>query len=223
MGRCSQVDGRAREIGSISNPRSADFDLSPGSLLSLGSEFQTPHRKESHIGEHLKLHEILREQQLPDGGRLTLRPATGEDAQFLLAVYESTRADELAQVEWPPGQRDVFIKWQFETQRREYDTRFPDAEYDVILIDNQPAGRIWIGRDNTQVRLLDIALLPEFQNRKAGTTLIRRLMTVAKSGNIPLRHMVFVLNDDAHRFYERMGFVIIEDLGAYKHMEYNPV
>jgi len=32
--------------------------------------------------------------------------------------------------------------------------------------------------------------------------------------------MVFVLNNDAHRFYERLGFVVIEDFGAYKHMEY---
>ena len=30
----------------------------------------------------------------------------------------------------------------------------------------------------------------------------------------------FVLNDNAHRFYERLGFVVIEDVGAYKHMEY---
>jgi ribosomal protein S18 acetylase RimI-like enzyme len=32
--------------------------------------------------------------------------------------------------------------------------------------------------------------------------------------------MVFALNDNAQRFYERLGFVVIEDLGAYKHMEY---
>ena len=39
------------------------------------------------------------------------------------------------------------------------------------------------------------------------------------------RAEVFVttkLNNDAHRFYERLGFVIIDDLGAYKHMEYRP-
>jgi hypothetical protein len=41
----------------------------------------------------------------------------------------------------------------------------------------------------------------------------------ARAGKL-LRHMVFVLNNDAHRFYERLGFVVIEDIGAYKHMEY---
>jgi hypothetical protein len=35
--------------------------------------------------------------------------------------------------------------------------------------------------------------------------------------------MVFVLNPNAHRFYERLGFVVIDDLGAYKHMEWQPL
>lgn len=151
---------------------------------------------------------------------LTLRPVTADDDQFLLSVYESTRAEELAQAEWAEGQREAFLKWQFDLQRREYDTRFPDAEYNVILIDNQPAGRIWIGRTDEQIRLLDIALLPQFQNRGAGTVLIRNLIDEAKMTGKRLRHMVFVLNNDAHRFYERFGFVVIEDLGGYKHMEW---
>jgi len=31
-----------------------------------------------------------------------------------------------------------------------------------------------------------------------------------------------VLNDNADRFYERLGFRKIDDLGAYKHMEWRP-
>jgi len=69
---------------------------------------------------------------------------------------------------------------------------------------------------------LDIAVKPEFQNRGVGTHLLRRLMDEATETNKALRHMVFVLNDNAHRFYERLGFVVIEDLGGYKHMEWRP-
>ena len=158
--------------------------------------------------------------ELADGGRMTLRPVADADQAFLLSVYASTRAEELAQVEWPEGQQEAFVAWQFEMQRREYDARFPDAEYDVVVIDDQPAGRIWIGRTEEEIRMLDIALLPEFQNRGAGTLLIRGLIDEARSSNKRLRHMVFVLNNEAHQFYERLGFVIIEDLGAYKHMEW---
>jgi|SRR5437016_1796225 len=157
---------------------------------------------------------------LPRGGTLRLRPVADRDEQFLLSVYAGTRAEELAQAEWEPGQRELFIKWQFDLQRREYDVRFPDAEYKVILVDEQPAGRIWIGRDREQIRLLDIALLSQFQNRGVGTLLLRRLMDESNRSGKALRHMVFVLNNDAHRFYERLGFVVIEDFGAYKHMEW---
>lgn len=158
---------------------------------------------------------------LPRGGKVSLRPVTAHDEPFLLELYGSTRAEELGQVEWSVGQKEIFLRWQFDLQRREYDERFPEARYDVILIDDQPAGRIWKGEDEKQVRLLDIALLPEFQKRGAGTLLLKQLIEEARNAGKPLRHMVFVLNNDAHRFYERLGFVVIEDLGAYKHMEYH--
>lgn len=163
----------------------------------------------------------VEELSLPGGGTLTLAAAAKDDDGFLLSVYASTRHQELSQVEWQVGQRELFLKWQFDLQRREYDARFPNAEYNVVLIDGQPAGRIWIGRDDGQIRLLDIALLPEFQKRGAGTILLQRLIEEAAAAQKPLRHMVFVLNDNAHRFYERLGFVVIEDLGAYKHMEWS--
>jgi ribosomal protein S18 acetylase RimI-like enzyme len=162
------------------------------------------------------------EMRLGDGGALALRPVAPEDEEFLFGVYLSTRERELAQAEWAEGQKEQFVRWQFGLQRREDDARFPDAEYDVILVDGRPAGRIWVGSDGTQIRLLDIALLPEFQNRGAGKLLLRRLMESARRAGLPLRHMVFVLNDDAHRFYERLGFAVIEEFGAYKHMEWRP-
>ena len=153
---------------------------------------------------------------------VSLRPVTPDDKEFLVSVYGGTRARELAQVQWEEGQKEAFIRWQFEMQQKEYQTRYPDARYDVILVDDVPAGRIWVGVDDKQIRLLDIAVVEQFQNRGVGTILLRRLMDEATQSNKPLRHMVFVLNDNAHRFYERLGFRVIEDLGGYKHMEWVP-
>jgi len=149
-----------------------------------------------------------------------LRPVTPADDAFLLAVYTSIRADELAQVNWAPGQKESFVRWQFDLQRTEYDTRYPDARYEVILVGDRPAGRIWIGEDETQIRLLDIGLLEEFQNRGVGTVLLRSLIDEAVRVKKSLRHMVFFLNTDAKRFYERLGFVVFEEVGAYLHMEW---
>ena len=159
--------------------------------------------------------------KLPRGGWLELRAVKPEDDPFLLSVYGSTRDKELSQVEWPAGQREAFLHWQFDLQRKEYDSRFPNARYQIVVINGEPAGRIWIGESDEEIRLLDIAILPQFQNRGAGTLLLKNLIAEATGLGKTLRHMVFVLNDNAHRFYERLGFKIIEELGAYKHMEYD--
>jgi GNAT superfamily N-acetyltransferase len=159
---------------------------------------------------------------LPGGGAVALRPVTPMDEEFLLTVYASTRTIEMAQVPWSEEQKASFVRWQFNLQRREYDANYPNTEHDVIVVDERPAGRIWVSRDDEQIRLLDIALLPEFQNRGVGTLLLRHLIDEAAGAKKPLRHMVFVLNADARRFYERMGFVLIEELGAYQHMEWRP-
>lgn len=153
---------------------------------------------------------------------VSLRPVNDADQEFLIGVYASTRAAELAQVDWDESQKDAFIRWQYEMQKREYETRYPSARYDIILVDGAPAGRIWVGTDEKEIRLLDIALLTDFQDRGVGTQLLRQLMDEATRTNKALRHMVFVLNDNAYRFYERLGFKTIEDVGGYKHMEWLP-
>ncbi|MFL6211691.1 MAG: GNAT family N-acetyltransferase [Pyrinomonadaceae bacterium] len=160
--------------------------------------------------------------QLPSGAVVSLRPVCSDDEEFLLAVYASTRADELAQVPWSEEQKAAFVRMQFDAQRRDYDARFPDAEYDVLLLDARPVGRLWLGRDDEQIRLLDIALLPEAQNRGVGSAILARLIEETRQTGKILRHMVFVLNPDAQRFYERLGFRVFEEVGAYRHMELLP-
>jgi GNAT superfamily N-acetyltransferase len=86
-------------------------------------------------------------------------------------------------------------------------------------VDEQPAGRIWISR-GAEIHLLDIALLGEFQNRGVGTVLLRGLIDEAVRVQKPLRHTVFVLNTQAKQFYERLGFVVFGEAGAYLHMEW---
>jgi ribosomal protein S18 acetylase RimI-like enzyme len=153
---------------------------------------------------------------------VSLRPRTPADREFLVAVYGGTRAQELAQVDWDDAQKEAFVRWQFEKQEEDYNQRYPNARHDVILVDGEPAGRMWVGVDDKQIRLLDIAIIPQFQHRGVGTQLLRQLMTEATETNKVLRHMVFVLNDDAYRFYEQLGFITFEEISGYKHMEWAP-
>ncbi len=54
---------------------------------------------------------------------VTLCPVAGDDEEFLYAVYASSREDELAQVQWPEGMKEAFLRAQLAAQRKEYEER----------------------------------------------------------------------------------------------------
>ena len=163
------------------------------------------------------------EKVLTEGGReVVLRPAVAEDYEELVGVYASSRAAELAQVTWwGDEQKLAFCRMQYDAQKKEYDARFPDAQYDLILLDGRTAGRFWVGRGEEEMRLLDIIVLPWAQGQGVGTVLVRKLIEEARASGKRLRHMVFVMNEDARRLYERLGFVVFEEVGgSHLHMEW---
>ena len=153
---------------------------------------------------------------------VTLRPVTPEDEDLLLDIYSSTREEEINQVGWTEEQKRMFLRWQLGLQRQDYELRFPRADYSIILFEGKPAGRLWVARVEDQIRLLDIAILPEYQNRRIGTHLLQMLIAESEKTAKPLRHWIYKLNTGARRFYERLGFRLIEDDRAYLFMERPP-
>jgi ribosomal protein S18 acetylase RimI-like enzyme len=155
--------------------------------------------------------------------RVGLRPVAPADAEFLLDVYADSRADEMALVNfWTDEQKRAFLRSQLDAQRGEYEARFPAADYQIILVEGERAGRLWVARTAEQIRLLDIAILARFRNRGVGTLLVRALMDEAAERKLPLRHFVFQLNADALRFYERLGFRQTGEFQGYLMMEFAP-
>ena len=47
-------------------------------------------------------------------------------------------------------------------------------------------------------------------------------MAEASAARVALRHSVDKANPDARRFYERLGFAVIDDWGMYELMEWLP-
>lgn len=152
---------------------------------------------------------------------ITLRPIAQEDADFLLRVYRSTREDELATVDWSEEQKDWFVRMQFNAQHAWYQEHYVGASFDVILVDGLPAGRLYVHRREREIRLVDIAFLPEFRNRGLGTALLRDLQGEAESAGKPLTIHVEKYNP-AMRLYERLGFTRIGETGPYDLMEWKP-
>ncbi len=141
-----------------------------------------------------------------------LRPATPADRDFLLAVYAGVREAELAQVAWPEGAKEAFVRQQFEAQDRYYREYYANAAFDVIEVEGELAGRLYVDRWPAEIRIVDIALAPSFRGRGVGTALLRELMAEAEASGRSLTIHVEHGNP-ARRLYERLGFVPVAERG----------
>ena len=136
---------------------------------------------------------------------LRLRPYAEADLEFLCQVYRATRAEEMALTGWSPPQIEAFLRDQFRLQRHHYETYYTGAAFDVIELDGQPIGRLYVHRGPKELRVMDISLLPEFRGRGLGTFLLSGLIAEAqaKRQSVTL-HVEF--NNPARALYHRLGF-----------------
>jgi ribosomal protein S18 acetylase RimI-like enzyme len=150
---------------------------------------------------------------------ITLRPIGQEDEKFLCEVYASTRVTELARVPWSDEQKAAFLYMQFTAQHQYYQEHYPRAAFDVILVAGEPAGRLYVHRGADELRIVEIAILPAWRNKRVGTHLLGALQAEAALARKPLRIHVERLNP-ALSLYERLGFKMIEDRGVYLFLEW---
>jgi ribosomal protein S18 acetylase RimI-like enzyme len=136
-------------------------------------------------------------------------------------VYASTREEELAVVPWDDAQKDAFLRMQFDAQDAWWHENYPGASFDVIVVDGEPVGRLYVHRGPREIRIVDIALLPEHRGGGVGTRLLDGLLAEAdatgKSVTIHVERM-----NPALRLYERLGFSVAEDKGVYLFLERPP-
>jgi GNAT superfamily N-acetyltransferase len=152
----------------------------------------------------------------------TLTPISPQDSELLLRIYASTRAEELAAVAWPDAQREAFLRQQFTAQHAYYQEHYAGASFDVIRVEGRPCGRLYVARWPREIRLMDIALLPECRGQGLGGRVMEALLSEARAAGLPLTIHVERMNR-ALRFYERLGFRVKEDKGVYLFLEWSPV
>jgi ribosomal protein S18 acetylase RimI-like enzyme len=152
---------------------------------------------------------------------IRFRSITSDDENFLYRLYASTRQEELAQTSWTEAEKEIFLKQQFSAQHQFYMKQFKRAKFDVVLKNNKPVGRLYVDRREDEIRLIDIALIPEFRNMGIGTSLLNDLLDEARKVNKPLRIHVEKYNP-ALQLYQRLNFKEIKDTGVYYLMEWTP-
>jgi|SRR5580692_322041 RimJ/RimL family protein N-acetyltransferase len=137
--------------------------------------------------------------------KVTLRPVHESDDSFLLSLYASTRAAEMAMVPWSDAQKDAFVKMQFAGQKSGYANDYPDAQHLVICADGEPVGRVYLSRSGTCFHILDITVAVSSRNKGIGSTVLREILQEADQAGNPAT--IYAENfNPSQRLFERLGF-----------------
>lgn len=138
---------------------------------------------------------------------ISLRPATGDDREFLLAIYETSREVELAMTPWDAAQKRLFAGLQLDAQTRHYEELYPDATHDIILHNDEPVGRIYVDRGEDQIAILDITVAPKHRKKGIGTALVKALLQEAGRTERSVR--IYVENfNPSQKLFRDLGFEV---------------
>ena len=151
---------------------------------------------------------------------ITFRPITSEDTDFLYTVYAKTRTEELAVVDWTESQKDAFLRAQFNAQHQAYQETYRGGDFLVILMNDRPIGRLYLARWEQEIRIIDIALLPEYRNAGIGSAILNNILAEGTRGGRRVSIHVEMFNP-ALSLYERLGFRKRGEHGVYSFMEWS--
>jgi ribosomal protein S18 acetylase RimI-like enzyme len=152
---------------------------------------------------------------------IRLRPETEADEGFLFAVYASTREWEMAAIPFTPEQRQSFLEMQFRAQRLHYAKHYAEASFDIVLFEDEPAGRLCVLRTATDICVVDIAILSRFRGKGIGSVLLRQIFAEAASeGKTVSGHVE--CHNPALELWKRLGFEVVEDLGVFVKVLWRP-
>jgi len=152
---------------------------------------------------------------------LSYRRKTETDLPFIERLYRTTREEELALTGWPEEFKQQFIAQQQFAQNRHFELAYPNAEWLLIERRGAPIGRLYVAERSAELWLIDIALLPEARGGGLGAAVLNDLLEQGRVLGKPVGLTVFKTNP-ARRLYERLGFVKVDDGGAYDRMEWRP-
>jgi ribosomal protein S18 acetylase RimI-like enzyme len=140
----------------------------------------------------------------------TLRPVTQADYEF---VYDLNRRTMRAYVEPLWG-------WDEAVQRAAFQKRFKLQGQFIIVVDGQDVGRLSIDESPERVYLAQINLLPGYQGKGIGTAVIESIKADAARAGKPVELRVLKTNPNARRLYERLGFIVFDEIDTHYWMRW---
>ena len=150
---------------------------------------------------------------------LTLRPARMDDQEFLYRLFYSVYAEKLQLVLLSAEEKKALVELLYQGFSQHYNSLAPASDDRLVLLDNECIGRMILLQMREEIRLADLAILPQYRRRGIGSALIGQLQTESTMSKRPVRLQVARF-DRALGFYQRLGFYKIDAAGPYLHLEW---
>ena len=138
-----------------------------------------------------------------------LRVAIESDKEFLLNLRKLTMSEHLANA-------GIHMTDAQHAERRDY--RFENAQ--IIEMEGESIGLLKYSSDQTTIELSQLQILPDWQGRGIGKTIIDYLITLSLKESRLLTLKVLKENKARH-LYHRMGFEIVGEEGEEFKMAYD--
>ena len=153
---------------------------------------------------------------------ITLRAEDGstEDREFLRKLFCSL--DQVQSLLQMGDQGEQLIEMQLRAREQQYRAMFPNGSFDLVLLDDEPIGRIATDRSSEPWSLIDIAILPEFRSQRIGSTLVKNLLRSARDENCQVSASVMACNVRARTLWLQLGFKVVEEQLDYWSLLYSP-
>ncbi|MFZ6774897.1 GNAT family N-acetyltransferase [Undibacterium sp. SXout7W] len=121
-------------------------------------------------------------------------------------LYASRRGD-LRLLEVDEAFIGSMIAMQQKIQMQGMEQSFPDAQHLIIAEPDQSIGRVVIDFGVTDIRLIDIAIMPSRQRQGIGRAVLAALQAMAMQKDLGMSLAVESTNIPARNLYFDMGFV----------------
>jgi len=129
--------------------------------------------------------------------QIALRPATADDFEFARKAHHEALGPHIERL----------FGWDADYQAARCRSCFSPDGASVLLMKGEQIGWLKVLEDDDRIYLSQLFILPRFQNRGVGSTVLTQLTGAWRTKAKPVRLGVFKDNP-ARRLYERFGFVV---------------
>jgi N-acetylglutamate synthase-like GNAT family acetyltransferase len=142
---------------------------------------------------------------------LTLRKASPNDSEFAYWVRRAAFKEYLEKVEG----------WDEDEQKQLHEQRFGAQDFRVINMAGTDIGIMAVVKTPDCVKVNQLFLLPEHQGKDIGRRCMLLIMNEARQLGLPVRLRVMKVNPRALAFFQRLGFMRINETDTHDLMEWD--